>query len=114
MQLATPNQVVLLTRDEHVEGRWLTSLYEALVARGVDVQVLPLSNFTKVERSWRCLVNRVSDASPASDVMICNAVLRAAQVRGVSTINGLSCFSIGTSKMLHHELFDSVGVETPR
>ena len=113
MELMTPNQVVLLTRDDHLQGKWLTSLYEALMARGMEAQLLPLSKFTNIEPSWRCLVNRVSDASPASDVMICNAALRAAQLRGVKTINGLPSFSIGTSKMLHHELFNSVGVETP-
>ena len=113
MELVTPNQVVLLTRDDHLQGKWLISLHEALIARGGEVQLLPLSKFTRVEPNWRCLVNRVSDASPAADVVLCVAALRAAHLHGIRTINGLSSFSVGTSKILHHELFNSVGVETP-
>ena len=59
------------------------------------------------------LINRCSDAAPPIDVKRCMAILRSAELHGLKTINGLSCYTIGTSKVLHHELFDSVGVESP-
>ena len=104
--------IILLTRDAHLEGKWLLDLQRALIAQGAVVQLLPLSSFHKIGQ-WRMLINRCSDAAPPSDVKRCMAALRAAELRGLPTINGLSCYAIGTSKVLHHELFDSVGVESP-
>jgi glutathione synthase/RimK-type ligase-like ATP-grasp enzyme len=105
--------IVLLTRDEHVKGRWLLALERALVAKGAKVKILPLSSFEKVENNWRCLVNRCSDASAPAEVKRCMAALRSAQLRGVRTVNGIASFAIGTSKLMHHELFDRVGCKYP-
>tara|TARA_B100000780_G_C21074609_1_gene432572 strand:- start:38 stop:940 length:903 start_codon:yes stop_codon:yes gene_type:complete len=104
--------IVLLTRDTHIEGKWLLDLQNVLIAKGAVVQLLPLSSFTKIG-NWRMLINRCSDAAPPIDVKRCMAILRSAELHGLKTINGLSCYAIGTSKVLHHELFDSVGVESP-
>ena len=112
--LAPPSLVVLLTRDEHMKGRWLVALEKALIAQGGNVLLLPLSSFTRVESHWRCLVNRVSDAAPPIDVKRTLAALRLAELQGVRTLNGISSFTVGTSKLLHHELFDCVAVHSPR
>ena len=104
--------IVLLTRDAHAAGKWLLSLESALIAKGAAVLILPLSSFTRVG-NWRCLVNRVSDAAPPAEVKRCMAALRAAELRGVRTVNGLSCYAVGSSKLLHHELFECVGADTP-
>ena len=108
--------VVLLSRDEHVEGRWVTALVKALTARAgaARVRVLPLSAFRRVDPAWGCLVNRVSDAAPPGDVKRCAAALRLAALRGIPCVNGGACFPVGTSKLMHHELFDCVGVDTPK
>jgi len=105
--------VVLLTRDVHAERRWIRDLERALVVKGAEVVILPLSTFTRVGK-WRCLVNRCSDAASPFEIKRVVAALRSAEMCGVSTVNGLSCFAVGTSKLLHHELFDLVGVESPR
>lgn len=106
--------IVLLTRDEHANSRWLLDLEKSLVKRGAVVLVMPLSSFDRVGSNWRSIVNRVSDAAGPTEVKRTMAILRSAELHGVPTINGTACYAIGTSKILHHELFDVVGVASPR
>jgi hypothetical protein len=105
--------VVLLTRDEHRNGAWLTDLERALAARGAAVLVLPLSEFRGAEARWRCLVNRVSDAAPPADAKLCLAACRSAQMCGVPTINGGGAYALGSSKLLHYQLFALCELPTP-
>jgi len=105
--------VILLTRDEHARGSWLLDLEEALSARDVATSTLSLSAFTGVKDSWRCLVNRVSDAAPPADVKVALATIRACELRGIPVVNGSYAYSIGISKMLHYELFGLTGLATP-
>mmetsp|Transcript_108224 Transcript_108224/g.345049 ORF Transcript_108224/g.345049 Transcript_108224/m.345049 type:complete len:294 (-) Transcript_108224:56-937(-) len=103
--------VILLTRDEHAEGKWLTDLAAALRLRSAEVAVRALSGFRGTERGL--LVNRVSDSAPAADVKRCLAALRGAELRGLPVLNGAQCYGVGTSKLLHYELFGSAGLQTP-
>ena len=111
---ANTNPIVLLTRDAHATSRWLVDLERSLVQRGAVVLIMPLSSFDSVNSKWRCLVNRVSDAASPTEVKQTMAALRSAELHGIPTVNGLACYAIGTSKLLHHELFDVVGVASPR
>ena len=104
--------IVLLTREEHADGSWLTDLHVALESRGAVVRVITLAEFTGVGQ-WRCLVNRVSDAAPPADVKVALAALRACELHRVPVINGTSAYALGTSKMLHYELFTRARLVTP-
>jgi len=104
--------VVILTRDVHADGKWVTDLQAALLAQGVRTELLHLSAFVGAG-NWRCLLNRVSDAAPPEDVKLCFAAVRAAELAGIPVINGTLAYSLACSKLLHYELFKRVGVLTP-
>ncbi len=106
--------VVLLTRDKHANGPWLTDLQAALLEEGAQVVILPLSKFRGVSREWRCLVNRVSDAAPPADAKICLAALRSAALMGLPCVNGYGAYALGCSKLNHYQLFAHAGLRTPR
>ena len=105
--------VVLLTRDIHLKGSWLTELEAALIGLGAAVKILPLSEFSSADSKWGLLVNRVSDAAPPDDAKACLAAMRSAELQGVPVLNGIAPFCIGTSKILHYELFARAGLRTP-
>lgn len=104
--------IVLLTRDEHAQGKWLVDLAEAITAAGPKVAIVRLSELNRLP-ACRCLVNRVSDAAPPADVKIAFTALRTAELRGVPVVNGTASFALATSKLLHYELFAAAGLATP-
>jgi glutathione synthase/RimK-type ligase-like ATP-grasp enzyme len=123
--MTTPLRVSVLTREAHKDGTWVTSLVKAIKLK------LPraLVEIVSVERADQCdvvllppsgkpqcdlLVNRVSDAAPPATVKKTAAILALFELHGLPVINGHKCFSVGTSKWLHHQVLESAGCSVPR
>ena len=126
LAMTTPLRVSVLTREAHKDGTWVTSLVKAIqskLSKQFSVEIV------SVERADQCdavlmppngkpqcdlLVNRVSDAAPPATVKKTAAILALFELHGLPVINGHKCFSVGTSKWLHHQVLESAGCNVPR
>lgn len=113
-------RVVVLTREAHRNGRWVTSLVTSLEQRleqGV-VQVVSVEHVSNDDSllpsdcAPRCalLVNRVSDAAPPTTAKKTAAILNILELHGIPVVNGARCFGIGNSKVLHHQVLSRAGL----
>jgi hypothetical protein len=137
-------RVIVLTREAHRAGSWVTDLVRALRSRlsssspssssssssaSASAAAVVEVGVVSVERSDECdalllppsgrphcdlLVNRVSDASPPATVKKTSAILALFDLHSVPVINGSRAFAIGTSKWLHHQVLEAAGCDVPR
>jgi hypothetical protein len=114
-------RVVVLTRDAHRNGRWVTSLVTSLEQRlqkGAIVEVLSVEHVSNDDSllpsssapQLALLVNRVSDAAPPTTAKKTTAMLSILELHGIPVINGTKCFGIGNNKVLHHQVLSRAGV----
>ena len=120
-------RVVVLTREAHRGGRWVTALAAALADRLRDVDAVV--EIVCVERAAadasllpagggrpQCalLVNRVSDAAPPATAKAAAALLHCMELHAIPVVNGARCFAIGNSKLLHQQVLSQAGCAVPR
>jgi len=115
--------VGVLTPSKHRSAVWITALVEKLQARApnatieiLDVESAPLdvgNGGSGPGMRWELLVNRVSDAAPPATVKAALMFLRAAELQGSRVINGITAYSTGVNKALHHVALHRVGLYTP-
>ena len=137
-------RVIVLTREAHRGGSWVTDLVSALRSRlsspspsssslaasaSASAAAVAEVEVVSVDRADECdalllpssgrphcdlLVNRVSDASPPATVKKTSAILALLDLHSVPVINGSRAFAIGTSKWLHHQVLEAAGCDVPR
>ena len=120
-------RVVVLTREVHRAGRWVTALATALADRLRDVDAVV--EIVCVERAAadasllpagggrpQCalLVNRVSDAAPPATAKAAAALLHCMELHAIPVVNGARCFAIGNNKLLHQQVLSQAGCAVPR
>jgi len=80
MELDDHGQALILTRGEHCDGVWITSLVTALRAIRMQCSVLDVEDAMAASmlpaKPGQVVVNRVSDAAPLMEAKKCSATLR--------------------------------------
>ena len=113
----------VLTLSKHRADVWITTLVDRLQTQApkarievLDVESAPMLlgfGHEEAKPNWELLVNRVSDAAPPAMVKAALMFLRAAELQGCCVVNGVSAYSTGVSKALHHVALHRAGLCTP-
>lgn len=113
--------VIILTAAEHRDRVWITRLCDKLVSlrpeltiQVVDVDCVQGSQFPVGRPNWRLLINRVADSSDPLCFKTCAALVSICKLWDIPVVNGLGTFTVGTNKVLHHQVLNKAGVRTPR
>jgi hypothetical protein len=85
-----------------------------MTVRIIEVDTCAGDTFPLDRPPYDCVVNMVSDAAPPNLSKICLTLLRGAELWGIPCVNGSAAYSLGSSKVLHHQTFARAGLNTPR
>jgi len=116
-------EAIIISREEHLDGIWITALVEALSELSLNARVVSLQaalslsvseSLIRNNSSNLVVINRVSDAAPPQEVKKGVAIMRDFEIKGIPIVNGISSFHIGTSKWLHHTVLTQAKAGVPR